>query len=260
MRCFEEVGEVGAAWSKCPYAIPHVSDRPRHVERRPGGDAVSEMLGEDPRVVGVIAGQIAIGPSSLVFQRLRQIPVVDGAKRTEALLEHGVEELAVVIDAFHVWRAGSGRLDARPGDGKAVALLVEAFRQGHVLRIEVVLIARDVSRRSALHLAGSVRKPVPDRLAFSVLFPCALNLEGGGSCTPKEAVRESCRCDLILRHSPGCFWRFLHQRVSGHGCGTRNSTPCQHGATRGGQRTAQKTTAIHRVLLQVAQRNIRKHA
>ena len=52
-----------------------------HIEGRPDGDAITEILGQDRRKVGVVAGQIAIRPASFIFERLRQIPVIDRAER-----------------------------------------------------------------------------------------------------------------------------------------------------------------------------------
>ena len=64
-----------------------------------------------------------------------------------------IDEAAVVIQPLHVRGAGSGRLNAWPGDGKTMALLVEAFGQCDVLRVEVVLIAGNVAGHAASYFA-----------------------------------------------------------------------------------------------------------
>jgi hypothetical protein len=96
-----------------------------------------------------------------------------------------------VVDALHVGSAGSGRLDARPGDREALALLIEAPGERDVLRVEVVLVAGDVAGDAAADLAGGVGEAVPDGFALAVLVPCALVLVGGCGGAPEEAFRET---------------------------------------------------------------------
>src|SRR5215469_15969423 len=157
------------------------------------------MLSQDACIFGVIAGQVAIGPAAPVFERLRKIPVIDGAKRPEAILEHRIDQSAVVIDALHVGGACSGRLNAGPGDGKTIALLIETPGQGEVLRVEVVLITGDIARGASLHLAGRMCKAVPDGFALAIFLPGAFHLVGCSGSTPQETVRKLC----ILSLGPG---------------------------------------------------------
>src|SRR5215469_7663503 len=157
------------------------------------------MLGQDACIVGVIAGQVAIGPAAPVFERLRKIPVIDRAKRPEAILEHRIQEPAVMVNTFHVRSACSGGLDTRPGNGKSIALLIETPGQGEVLRVEVVLITGDIARGASLHLAGRMCKAVPDGFALAIFLPGAFHLVGCSGSTPQETVRKLC----ILSLGPG---------------------------------------------------------
>src|SRR6266568_5633059 len=101
-----------------------------------------------------------------------------------------------MIQTFGVWCTSASRLNARPGDRKAVALLVKAFRQCNVLRIAVVLIAGDVSCRVSLYFTGGMAKAIPYGLAFAILIPCSLYLVGGRRRSPKKALRKAFLLDL----------------------------------------------------------------
>ena len=59
---------------------------------------------------------------------------------------------------------------------KTVALLVEAFGQCDVLRVEVVLIAGNVTCHATPYLAGCMSESVPYGFALAVLIPCAFYL------------------------------------------------------------------------------------
>ena len=79
------------------------------------------------------------------------------------------------------------RLNARPGDGKTLALLVEAFGQCDVLRIEVVLIAGNVPGHAAPYFPGCMGESVPYGFALAVHIPRAFHLVGGSGGAPKKA-------------------------------------------------------------------------
>src|ERR1700722_7277097 len=149
------------------------------------------MLRENAGVVRVVAGEIAIRPTPAIFERLRQIPVVDGAEWTYSSSKQGVDQPAVMIQTFAVWRTGAGRLNARPGDGEAVALLIQLACQHDVLRIQMVLIAGDVSGRASLYLADGMGESIPDRLAFAILIPRAFNLVCGCRRAPQKTIRKA---------------------------------------------------------------------
>ncbi len=176
VRCFEEVAEAGAARRGGACCVAHEGYRPRHVEGCPDGDSIAEMLGEDAGVVREVVGEIAIGPASPIFKCLGEVPVIHRAPGADVGGEESVDETAVVIEALRVRGADASGLDARPGDGKTLALLVEALGHGDVLRVEMVLIAGYIACHAASYLSGRVGEFVPDRFAFAVLVPCAFDL------------------------------------------------------------------------------------
>src|SRR5271170_8427338 len=108
-----------------------------------------------------------------------------------------------MVDALHVRRAGPRGLNARPRDGESIALLVEAFGQCQVLRVEMVLVARDIGGRRTLYLAGCVRELIPDGFTLAVFLPYSLNLEGSSGCAPEESFGKAGGADLRIGYCAG---------------------------------------------------------
>ncbi len=191
VRCFQEIAETGPARRKSACSITHEGDRPRHIEGRPDRDSISEMLGENSGIVCEVVGQIPVWPAAPIFERLRKIPVIHRAPGPDAGLKQSIDEAAVVIQPLHVRGTGPDGLNARPGDGKTLARLVESLGQCDVLRIPVVLIAGNVACHPAPYLPECMSEFVPDRFALAVLVPCAFNLVRGRGGAPKKAFGET---------------------------------------------------------------------
>src|SRR5580658_8447035 len=104
--------------------------------------------------------------------------MVHGAPGPDAGFKKRIDESAVVVKALLVGGPGAGWLNARPGDGEAIALDVEVRGRCDVLSKEMVLIAGDVAGHASPDFAGCMSKSVPDGFAFAVLIPRALILIG----------------------------------------------------------------------------------
>src|SRR5207302_4535960 len=142
-------------------------------------------------------GEFAIRPSRAGFQCLRQVPMIKRGKRADAGGEQSVYQAFVVIQAFLVRLARAGRLDARPGNGEAIALEIHGAQQRNVFRIAMIGIASDVAGVSAFYFADGVREAVPDGFALAVNVPCSLDLIGGSGRTPEKIFWElERRCRL----------------------------------------------------------------
>ena len=63
----------------------------------------------------------------------------------------------------------------------------------------MVGIAGNVAGGGALHFAWSVGEAVPNRFAFAVFGPGALDLIGGGGSTPNKLLGKLERRELRLR-------------------------------------------------------------
>src|SRR5580700_1989768 len=103
-------------------AVPEPSERPGHIKRRPNRNAIAQVFRNNSSVVREVSGQIAIGPAAAVFQRLRQVPMVHGAERAYPGFQHRVDKTTVMVETLLVYCSAASRLNARPGNGKTVAL------------------------------------------------------------------------------------------------------------------------------------------
>mmetsp|Transcript_15292 Transcript_15292/g.40773 ORF Transcript_15292/g.40773 Transcript_15292/m.40773 type:complete len:343 (+) Transcript_15292:1461-2489(+) len=149
-----------------------------------------------------------------VQQALRQVPVVQRRVGRDPLLQEGVDQIAVELDAplLDPVRYPAGRHDARPRDAEAVVLQPHGLHERHIGAPLVVVVARDVACgagvghalvRTARRLSAAIvavrpghadrvcaRVRVPDRGATSVVSVPALDLVGGGPQAPDKALRE----------------------------------------------------------------------
>src|ERR1700733_6119493 len=97
-----------------------------------------------------------------------------------------------MIQPFHVRGANARGLDARPRNGKAIALQIELFGECDVLRVEMILVSCIIAGHPTPHLTRCVGESIPDRFALAVLVPCAFVLIRGCGHTPKESFRKTC--------------------------------------------------------------------
>ena len=187
----QKIAEIGAARRKCAHAITHVGDRPGHVEGSPDGDAVAQMFGQDAGIVGVVV-RPGRGWASLPCLPVPAAGPSDRWCKTDEGHSRAWHRRAGCNDRCpSCWARRFRGLNARPRDGKPIALLVKTAWPAPVLRVEVVLVAGHIARRSALHFAGSVREPIPDGFALAIFLPRALHLVGGGGRAPQEAIGEN---------------------------------------------------------------------
>ena len=122
-------------------------DAPRLVDGGGGVQTVAEILGDKRGIVGEPAGDVAVHPAALVLQGAGQVPVVERRERLEAALEHAVDQAVVEVDARLVDGARAFRDQARPGEGKAVAVKAAVADQVEVLGPAVDSGRRPCGRR-----------------------------------------------------------------------------------------------------------------
>ena len=145
---------------------------------------------------------VAVRPAAFVLERLRQVPVVQRRERPDAIREQFIHKPVVIIEARLVHLPFALGKDPRPGDAEAVAAKPKLFHERYVFLVAVVLIAGDVARISVHDSSRLVREAVPDRLAFPVLIPRALDLVGRGRRPPGKVGR---KFDSLCH---GCLLRF----------------------------------------------------
>ena len=95
--------------------------------------------------------------------------MVERDPRPDAGGQQLVDEPGVEVDTRVVERTPSVGLDARPGDREAIGVDAELPHECDVVAVAVVVVAGDVARVAAEHLAGRVREAIPDRLTPAVL-------------------------------------------------------------------------------------------
>src|SRR6266478_5704484 len=187
---FQEIGETGATWRVDAPGVAERGEDPGLVEDAPVGNAVAESAAHDVRVFGKACGEVAIRPAACVFKDLRQIPVIEGDERANLCFEKRVGEALVVVNPFGIGFAAAAGLNARPGDGEAIALEVHLLRELDVFFEAAIGITGDVAGFASLHAAYGVGETIPDGFAFAVLVPGAFYLIGGGSHAPEEFLGE----------------------------------------------------------------------
>ena len=181
--------DVSQAGRVPPLEVPDPRGAARLVQRAPVLDPVPEQAGHRRGVVGEAGGGLPRRPAAPVLQRLRQVPVVQRRERGDARPQQRVHQAVVVREAGLVDRPGAVGHDPRPGDREAVGVDAELFHDPEVFGPPVVVIAGDVPRVPAGHLAGGMGEGVPDRGGPAVFADRSFDLVGRGRYAPGEASR-----------------------------------------------------------------------
>ena len=186
MRGGERQRVVGSTGRVDPRAVPEPGGHPGLVQGDPGMHVVPERAVDDRRVLGEPRGRVAVPPTALVLQRLRQVPVIERRQRGDAVAVQRVHQPAVVVEARLVRRPPPFGLDPGPRHRESVRPHPQAGHERHVLLVPVVLVARDVPGVPVTDRAGDPAERVPDGGAASVLVHRPLDLVGGRGDAPQE--------------------------------------------------------------------------
>ena len=122
MRCAQEVDEALVSGSVGAFQMPQIDKCRWFVEQHPVGNAVAQRVRYEFYVLCKAGCGIAIGPASSIFQSLRKVPVLERNKRAYSRLKQRIDQSVVIIDSLGARGTGAGRLNARPGNRKAVAV------------------------------------------------------------------------------------------------------------------------------------------
>ncbi|CAM5256229.1 hypothetical protein SGLAM104S_09630 [Streptomyces glaucescens] len=180
----------GAAGGVDAGAVAEEGAAPRLVQGDPLLHPVAERLADDLRVLGEAVGGVALRPAARVLQLLRQVPVVEGDGRLDAVREQLVDQAPVEVQADLDGGAAAGRLHPGPGDREAVRGQAQLRHHRHVVAEAVVVVDGDVTGVAAGRLARRMAEGVPDRRRPAVLADRALDLVGGGGRAPEEGRGE----------------------------------------------------------------------
>ena len=83
-----------------PGRVTEHRENPGLVERHPVLHAIAECVGHYGSVVSKNFGEVAIGPSAGILERLRQIPMIERHPRLDVPLEHLVDDAVVEVEAL----------------------------------------------------------------------------------------------------------------------------------------------------------------
>src|SRR5207302_2613687 len=116
--------------------------------------------------------------SATLLEGLREVPVVERDERHNARAKQTIYQMVVEVESSGAGAARALREDAWPGDGETVRLQPQVLHDGDVTAPAVVMIVGDIARVTVEHAARHMRKPVPDRLATTVLAHRPFDLIG----------------------------------------------------------------------------------
>ena len=114
MRGAQEVQYALSAGRHRSFQVAQVDKRGRLVEQDPIVHAITQSPRHELYVIAIAAHEIAIGPASSVFERLRHVPMIKRHQRPELRFQQCVHKLAVVVDSLGVRCAGTARLNSGP--------------------------------------------------------------------------------------------------------------------------------------------------
>ena len=181
---------IGAPGRVRSEQISQCGENPGLVEDHPRLHAIAQRAHHDVGIVGETLRGIAVRPAARIFERLRQIPVIEGREWPNLRFQETVDETAVKIKSLRIRSPRSCSLNPRPRDREAIALHAQAAHDIQVFAIAMVVIAGNVPIVAVLDFVRRVREPIPDGFALAVFIPSALDLIRRRRSSPPEVLRE----------------------------------------------------------------------
>jgi len=129
----------------------------------------------------------AVAPAAvLLLKSQRQIEMIQGDDRLNAVLPAFVDDVMVVGDALRVLGAVAVRNNAGPGDREAELLETHLRHQRDVFLVVMIMVAGDFPVAGA----GHDRSRVLDARSLAVFLPRAFTLIRAAGCAPQEIPGE----------------------------------------------------------------------
>ena len=169
------------------FIVPVECGAPRLVVRNPVFDAVAEMATHDIGVFNKCVHRIPVGPTALILQHLRQVPVVQRHPGLKPPLQHAINQTRVKVQALLIgYLTATLSKNARPGNRETVGIGAQVACNVEVLRPAVVVVTGHRATRSIPDSARPGTKTVPNGLTPAVLPNGSLNLIGRRGTPPSE--------------------------------------------------------------------------
>ena len=108
-------------------------------------DPVAEPPHRQMRVFGKPMRGVAVLPAAAIFERLRQIPMVEADPGLDPGFHDAVDEFVVKFEPLEIGRTAPLGQDARPGGRQPVGAEAEFAHQRHILRPAMIVIAGNIA-------------------------------------------------------------------------------------------------------------------
>ena len=174
-------------------AVAHLYDAGRLVEGEPLVYPAFEVLCHFCSIPGKSVGGVFAAPAALFFQRLGQVPVIQGDVRFDPGFQQGIHKSIVIGKAFLVPVCAAVGGNAGPRHRKAVGVQVHGLQQRKILFPAVVAVAGNVTGLAPVGAPRCVGKNIPDAQSLAALCGTAFDLIGRRCGTPDKF-----------------FWKFSH--------------------------------------------------
>ena len=161
---------------------------PRFVVRDPVLHAIAKTRADGVGELHKCVYRGTVGPAALVFEGLRQVPVVERGPRRNSSRQEPIHQPVVEIEPRNVDRTAPGGKDSRPGNAEAVRVQPEGRHHCDVLRVTMIVVARHVGVAAVFDEPRLLRIGVPDRWTPAIDIVGTFNLEGRSGNTPNKTV------------------------------------------------------------------------
>ena len=194
------------------------------VDRHPVLDPVAQGTDRRRAVIGKVLGDLPAPPRAVtIFQCLGAVPVEQSGVRRDAVLQQGVGQASVEVQALLVHRAPAVGNHPRPGDAEAIVLDAQLGQQLYVIFEAMVMVAGHVARIAIRRSARRVAEGIPDARLAAIIGGRAFDLVGSRGRTPPEVGRKIRRIGGALALEPRPRGLRRHGRLARglqcHSCG-----------------------------------------
>src|SRR5579872_4083846 len=124
-----------------PGPVALVRNLLRLVDRDPDPTGLADRGGDDLGILGKAYGSVADRPTAVVFERLREVPMVQGHHGRDLAGTKPVDERAVEVEPAPVDGTFPGRLDAWPSNREAERVQAKAREQVEIVAQPMVEVA-----------------------------------------------------------------------------------------------------------------------
>ena len=165
---------------------------PGLVDGEPIFNPVTKVAGNHTSVLSKGIHCRSIQPG--IFQRGRQIPMIEGCHGCDPGFQQTVHQPAVEIQPGRVDPAPTFRQNTRPTKRKTVIWITQRLHDLDVFLPTMVVVAGDISGITIQDFSWCMRKDIPNGFALAIFVDCPFNLIRSSGCSPHEVIRKFQKC------------------------------------------------------------------